>query len=944
MPFYPYCFCTRLFRPVRPRAVSCRRILGLWLLATALGLAGCGPSGYSEQEYLERAIEFEQSGDLAASAIELKNTLLQNPQNAEARWRLGSIYLSRGEAEAALAELNRARDFGWDAAEVMLAIARAHELSGDHQAVLDALESSRFELATVMRDVHVMRGRALLELERLDAADSEFEAARALDPHYAPALTGLAKLHLLRSDVDSGRALLNSALELAPDHAEAWRLLAHLERALGHLAEAEQAYTAFIEHAPVPYAGLYNRALLRIGRGELDGAREDLRAMDRAAGEFPLTHYVRGLLHLQDRDFIAASEDFDTVLRHYPAYAPALFHAGLAHFGRGNWKQAEQYLNRLLQTRPRVTTATRILADVRRRRGDVEGAGRLLEDLLRSNPEDITTLDSLAELYLSLDQADAALGPLEHLVSLRPDSAQTRARLATALLQVGETDRSFSELEVARELEPEAESLDVAMVKHYLRIREYHQALKEAERLAEKQPDRALPHTLVGLALMGLERIDEATQAFDTALGQEPGDFLATRNLALIAMHEGSVNRARQRFETALEHRPDGLELLLELANFEAHQGNVERTHELVLRAVEEHPEALQPRLVLARYYVNTGEPNRALSVLEPMADLYPNNPDRLEVLARAQREAGRTELAVNSLRELVRLLPEIPEAHYQLGVTHQQAGRLREARRALDRALELEPRHVRALQSLIRIELDQQHPEIALGLARRLQSIEGEQISGLLLEGEAELARSEMAAAVSAYQAAYQQAPSAEVALQLHYAYRQGGDLTSGIELLTRQLERDPADDRIRLALGSAFQEQGAHRSALEHLEILMHRHPENYVIANNLAFSYFQVDDERALKMARRARELQPDDPQVQGTLGLILWAHGDHEEALPLLREAHEALPDNPTMHFYYARALADTGQRANARISLSELLASERSFPEEDEARVLLQSLR
>ena len=53
-----------------------------------LMLTACGGFGMDDQQLLERAAEYTQSGEIQAAVIELKNVLQRSPDNAEARYRL----------------------------------------------------------------------------------------------------------------------------------------------------------------------------------------------------------------------------------------------------------------------------------------------------------------------------------------------------------------------------------------------------------------------------------------------------------------------------------------------------------------------------------------------------------------------------------------------------------------------------------------------------------------------------------------------------------------------------------------------------------------------------------------------------------------------------------------------------------------------------------------
>ena len=71
------------------------------------GLASCS-RGDSPEQLVAEAVKYQKQGDRKAAIIQLKNALQKKPDDAEARFLLGSIYIETGEALSAEKELRRA--------------------------------------------------------------------------------------------------------------------------------------------------------------------------------------------------------------------------------------------------------------------------------------------------------------------------------------------------------------------------------------------------------------------------------------------------------------------------------------------------------------------------------------------------------------------------------------------------------------------------------------------------------------------------------------------------------------------------------------------------------------------------------------------------------------------------------------------------------------------
>ena len=68
----------------------------------------------NEAELVTSAKEYVAKKELRAAIIELKNTLQENPKNAEARYLLGQVNYQVGDMPAAEKEFDRALDYGWN--------------------------------------------------------------------------------------------------------------------------------------------------------------------------------------------------------------------------------------------------------------------------------------------------------------------------------------------------------------------------------------------------------------------------------------------------------------------------------------------------------------------------------------------------------------------------------------------------------------------------------------------------------------------------------------------------------------------------------------------------------------------------------------------------------------------------------------------------------------
>jgi cytochrome c-type biogenesis protein CcmH/NrfG len=95
--------------------------------------------------------------------------------------------------------------------------------------------------------------------------------------------------------------------------------------------------------------------------------------------------------------------------------------------------------------------------------------------------------------------------------------------------------------------------------------------------------------------------------------------------------------------------------------------------------------------------------------------------------------------------------------------------------------------------------------------------------------------------------------------------------------------------------------------------------------------------------LGTAEKAYRLTPENAAVIDTYGWIMLHQGDKKEALALIREAVSKSPTNPDIRYHLAQALADNGNREQAKKEVSRLLRDYGDFEEKSAATRLAETL-
>lgn len=895
------------------------------------------------KDYVASAKEHISQDQLRSAVIELKNALQANPKDPEARLLLGTTYLRAGDPVSADKELRRAAELG--VARDRWLIPLAHALLWQNQAdeVLERVTPEKGDSKALKLEIHVVRANVGLAKGDDDLLREELSKAQALDPNDAQVL--LVEAHLARRNGNTEQAWqrLNRALQSDPRLVEAYLVKGrwlYLDKRFG---EAISAYNEALKLNPHHPNARTAKAAAHLAANQLDAAEKELDAMGAGADRRVLNRYMRALLSLGRGHTSEAENQLREVLRSVPDFAPAHLLLGAVSYQQGQMETAESHLSRYLAIDPSNSKAAKLLSVVRLKRGDPSGALQVLEPRISIVKDDAQFLAILGTAYMKQGDFSKGSDYLTQAAALAPDAAAIRTQLGISELGAGDADRATAQLQAALQLDPDMLQADLLLVLVHIRQGQYDEAVKAAQEMAKRHPDNPLPYNMIGAAYMSKNAPEEARKYLRRALEIDPKFSTARLNLARLDLAAGDDAAAQKTLEQALAQDPGDLNVLIALAQLAERAGDKEQLRARLQEARSTNPDAIEPQLLLTRLHLSEGSPLKALSLARQLASEHPRDPVVLRNLGQAQLAASEKASAVVTFERLVGLQEKSEEAYYLLARAKMINDDLAGAARTVDKALELNPRHVASLMLRTTVAMKQNKPDRALATAQTVQRLYPDSGLGFQLEGGVELERGRYQAAEQALAKAYQRAPSADVAVSLYKAHKSMNDVPKALEALERWLKHSPDDARVRLLLASQYQAGGQNEQAIEQYELVREAQPGNVVAWNNLAWLYLEQGDSRALQYAERAYGLEPQRPEVLDTFGWILLQQGQARAGLEKLRAAASKAPHLPSIQYHVAVALERIGDAAGARNELQRILGSQRPFSERAEAEQMLKRL-
>jgi putative PEP-CTERM system TPR-repeat lipoprotein len=606
---------------------------------------------------------------------------------------------------------------------------------------------------------------------------------------------------------------------------------------------------------------------------------------------------------------------------------------------------------------------------------DLDGAVKELEEAIQLDPGEASSHAVLGAMELARGQHAEAETALKRAVALSPEWAGAHLALSNYYVQTGNQAEAERSLKAALEAEPEDPFANRSMAaflmaagrpadaEPYLKriaaasppgvlsLADYYVATgRTAEAITELRKIRNRPEVTLAAderlvrALAASGERDEANALADALIKQNPKNSVALLAKAQLLMQEGKREEALAQVRASVEANPNSAQAQFFLGRLYAARGDIPAAQAAFTHVLKLNPRAAAAQVELANLHIQT---NRAEAVTTARQALA-TDPGSLQARLALVRGlmARRDPATEKELQSLLKTHPDQAAVHALLGAWRAIGRDLAGARAAFQRALDLDPHSLDALNGLNAVDLSAGSVDAAK--ARIDERLAKGETPGLLLAAARTAATAKDPASAERFlRRALELEPTLLPAYsmlgRLYFSQQRLADARREFaELASRQTMPVAALTMI----GMIYQMEGNPDAAREQYEKAVALDPNAAVAANNLAWIYAQKGEnlDVALQLARSAVAAAPNTPEISDTLGWILYLKNLPELAVPPLARAVELDPGQPAYHYHLGMAYARQGDTQRGRESLERALALKTDFPGADEARRALAELR
>jgi len=135
----------------------------------------------STEEYMENGRKYFDERNWKSAVIEFKNVIKNSPEHSEARALLGKTYINTGSSNAAIKELKRAIEFGYDKGMLMRPLAKAYLQVDQLHNVVDEILPSKNQSKEIQTSIYAMRAIAYMGLKNKKQSLNSLNKAKKID-------------------------------------------------------------------------------------------------------------------------------------------------------------------------------------------------------------------------------------------------------------------------------------------------------------------------------------------------------------------------------------------------------------------------------------------------------------------------------------------------------------------------------------------------------------------------------------------------------------------------------------------------------------------------------------------------------------------------------------------------------------------------------------------
>ena len=503
----------------------------------------------------------------------------------------------------------------------------------------------------------VEEGDALLQQSDFAGAEAAYRRVIEAEASYSSAYAGLSRVYLWQTGrEDDALAQAQKAVELAPDSAVAYAVLARAQaaqKAPGEAVAAGEQAVELDEKSATAQAALARAYLLD---RQYEAARQAAEQAVTLDPELAKAYHSLGRYYRETADFARARAAFEQAIALEPTFAP--WHVTLGHL----WALAEDY--------------DRAIAH--------------FQQALELAPDYVPAILGLAYAAMEHRDYEEAEAQIQRAIELVPDAPDAYVAWGYLHLEQDESDEALAQFRQALAKRADDWHAQVGLGEIYIREEECDSATRQFQDLMVLQPRFAIGRVGMGFAKLCSEDVNKALEYFRKALELEPYSVSAQMGLGTAYSMQGRWEETTSAYVQALRLDAIGTDIHTYLAVIFMVQGETDPAKAEYQVALQLNSDSIPAHIGLGELLLAEDRDGEAQAHAEQALSLDATDQLARRVLGISLVAQGKAEEGIEALEQVIEEEPENALAHFWLGLAYRDLGQYTQAKKELETCLAL--------------------------------------------------------------------------------------------------------------------------------------------------------------------------------------------------------------------------------------------------------------